>query len=58
MLWYWIIGITDLIIHNKSGTYDYDDDIERCNDEVQRLNPHIYNKRENMLEDDGDDIVR
>lgn len=46
MLWCWIIGMTDLILHNKTGTYDYDDDIEKCNDEVQRLNPHIYNKEE------------
>ena len=44
MLWLWIVGMTDLILHSKSGTYDYDDDIEKCNDEVQRLNPHIYNK--------------
>lgn len=39
MLWYWIVGMTDLIIHNKTGTYDYDEDIEKCNNEVQRLNP-------------------
>ena len=44
MLWYRIIGMTDLIIHCKSGTYDYDDDIAHCNDEVTRLNPNIYNK--------------
>lgn len=43
MLWYKILGMTDLIVHAKSGTYDYDDDIPKCNDEVQRLNPNIYN---------------
>lgn len=47
MLWYWIIGMTDLRIHNKTGAYDYDEDIAKCNDEVQRLNPNLYNKDEN-----------
>jgi hypothetical protein len=44
MLWLWIVGMTDLILHNKTGTYDYDEDIEACNNEVSRLNPQIYNK--------------
>lgn len=48
MLWYWIVGMTDLIVHNKCGTYDYDEDMEKCNDEVTRLNPHIYNKRDEL----------
>lgn len=43
MLWWWIVGMTDLIIHNKMGVFDQDEDIGKCNDEVQRLNPHIYN---------------
>lgn len=46
MLWCWILGMTDQIIHGKCGTYDYDDDIPKCNDEVQRLNPHIYNNQD------------
>jgi hypothetical protein len=49
MLWYWIIGMSDLIIHSKSGTYDYDDDISSCNDEVQRLNPHVYTNQEEFM---------
>jgi hypothetical protein len=52
--------MSDLIIHNKTGTYDYDDDITRCNDEVQRLNPHIYNNQEGMNGhfDDGDNLTQ
>lgn len=54
MLWFQIVGMSDLIIHNKTGTYDYDDDITRCNDEVQRLNPHIYNKQDDQLDEEGE----
>jgi hypothetical protein len=46
MLWLWILGMTDLIIHCRSGTYEHQEDIILCNDEVQRLNPHIYNARD------------
>lgn len=59
MLWYWILGMTDLIVHAKSGTYDYDDDIPKCNDEVQRLNPHIYNNLESQkphFEDEENEV--
>jgi len=43
MLWLRILGATDQVIHSKCGTYDYDDDVMKCIEEVQRLNPHIYN---------------
>ncbi len=51
MLWWWIVGMADLIIHQKSGTYDYDEDIFKCNDEVQRLNPHIYTNMDQFDEE-------
>jgi CDC45-like protein len=34
LLWCWIVGMSDLIVNSRSGTYDYDDDISKCNDEV------------------------
>jgi hypothetical protein len=46
MLWLAIVGMTDLIVHSKLGTYDQDDDNDRFNDEVQRLNPNIYFKNQ------------
>ena len=51
MLWYGIVGVTDLIVHCRSGTYDYDDEIVKFNDEVTRLNPNIYNKRDDLMDD-------
>lgn len=47
MLWLWILGMTDLVIHARSNHYSFDSDIIDCSNEVQRLNPHIYNKHDN-----------
>jgi CDC45-like protein len=43
-LWLWILGMTDLIVHNRSGSYSFEGDMLECSNEVQRLNPHIYNR--------------
>ena len=40
LLWMWIIGLSDIIIHCKSGQLDYTDEVLRCNDEVLRLHPN------------------
>lgn len=51
-LWLWILGMTDLIIHAKAGTggstssHSLDQDLLEITNEVQRLNPHIYNKQD------------
>ena len=41
--------MTDLIVHNRSGSYSFDGDMMECSNEVQRLNPHIYNKQDDNL---------
>jgi len=38
MLWYWILGMTDMIVHNRLPSFQYSDDLALCNVEVQRLN--------------------
>jgi hypothetical protein len=43
-LWLWILGMTDLIVHQRSGSYSFDNDMIECGNEVLRLNPNIYNK--------------
>eukprot|EP00347_Sterkiella_histriomuscorum_P008719 403344017 len=50
MLWLWIVGMTDLRVHYKHATDGLDEDMSLCDDEVQRLNPNIYNR------DNEDDI--
>ncbi|CDW74860.1 cdc45 domain containing protein [Stylonychia lemnae] len=52
MLWLWIVGMTDLIIHYKQSSYNYSEDELLCDEEVQRLNPNIYNI--DINEDDFD----
>jgi hypothetical protein len=39
MLWFWIIGLSELIIHCKSGDVEYNREIEECNDEVMKFGP-------------------
>jgi len=41
-LWWWVLGMADLLLSSKNDKFDYDEDLARCNDEVQRLNPMIY----------------
>lgn len=47
-LWLWILGMTDLQVHNRSGTYSFEPDMADCFNEVQRLNPNIYNKQDDQ----------
>ena len=42
-LWLWILGMTDKLINCQSTQFHFEVDITKCNDEVQRLNPDIYN---------------
>lgn len=43
-LWCWIIGLSDLIVHSKAGELEYNDEIQRCNEEVFRLHPFKQNE--------------
>lgn len=44
MLWWWIVGMTDLRVHYKHALDGLDEDMAICDDEVQRMNPNIYNR--------------
>ena len=39
MLWWWIMGLTDLIVHCRSGDLEYSEEIKKCNSEVAKLHP-------------------
>ena len=39
MLWWWIMGLTDLIVHCRSGELEYSEEIKKCNSEVAKLHP-------------------
>ena len=49
-LWLWILGMTDLLVHQRSGSYSFDNDMIDCNQEVHRLNPHIYSRQDDDLD--------
>jgi CDC45-like protein len=49
-LWLWILGMTDLIVHNRSGSHSFQEDMLECSNEVQRLNPNIYNRDDDQLD--------
>jgi len=40
--------MTDLTVHVRSGSHNLDESMMECNNEVQRLNPNIYNNRDNQ----------
>jgi len=40
MLWWWILGLSDLTIHSKIGEIEYNDEIGKCNDEVFKMHPN------------------
>ncbi len=44
--------MTDLTVHVRSGSHNLDESMMECNNEVQRLNPNIYNNRDNQNPDD------
>ena len=45
--------MTDLIVHQRSGSYSFDQDVMECSNEVLRLNPNINNN--NNRSDDFED---
>ncbi len=38
--------MTDLTVHQRSGSYSFDNDMIDCGNEVMRLNPNIYSKQD------------
>jgi hypothetical protein len=46
--------MTDLQVHARSGIYSFDQDVLDCSNEVQRLNPHIYNKTDEPHMEDSE----
>ncbi len=48
--------MTDLTVHVRSGSHILEDDFLECNNEVQRLNPHIYNRQDNQQIGDDDEL--
>lgn len=46
--------MTDLIVHQRSGSYSFDQDVMECSNEVLRLNPNINNNRSDDFEDNPD----
>eukprot|EP00347_Sterkiella_histriomuscorum_P008958 403343083 len=49
-LWLWITGMYDHIINQVLSLFQYEEDVQKCNNEVQRLNPQIYNREELLSE--------
>jgi hypothetical protein len=43
MLWWWIVGLASLQIHQKSSELD-NEEIMQCNDEVFKLHPNAHNQ--------------
>jgi len=39
MLWWWIIGMTDLMLHQKAPDEQYHEENGKANDEVFKLHP-------------------
>lgn len=57
MLWWWITGLTDLIVHCRSGDLEQMEEIKRCNTEVLKLHPIKHNQEvvnDHHLLDQGD----
>ena len=54
MLWWWILGLSDLAIHSKIGEIEYNDEIGKCNDEVFKMHPiqpnqEVQNNRDGLI---------
>ena len=47
LLWFWIVGLSNLMVHQKIGQMEYDEEIQLCNEEVCRLHPSEHNKEYN-----------
>ena len=48
MLWQWIVGLTDLMVHCKSGELEYSEENAQCNDEVTKLHPSKHNQQQHL----------
>ena len=44
MLWWWILGLADIQLHQKSAELEHSEEIGRCNDEVFKLHPSKQNE--------------
>ncbi len=45
MLWWWIVGLADIQLHQKSAELEHTEEIGKCNDEVFRLHPVKLNNQ-------------
>lgn len=52
MLWLWILGLSENIIHNKFGDIEYQLEYEKCKDEVHKLHPiqQSLNNHDEMID--------
>lgn len=39
LLWLWIIGLSNMIVHQKIGEMEYNEEVQMCNEEVYRMHP-------------------
>lgn len=53
-LWLWILGMTDLIVHQRQTLSSLDNDMLDCGNEVIRLNPNIYNRQDDQADEEGE----
>lgn len=53
LLWYWIIGMSNLIIHERVGEFEYTEEVRQCNEEVLRMHPSMSNQEYHNLQADG-----
>lgn len=43
LLWFWIIGLSNQIVHQKIGESEYEEEVQVCNEEVLRMHPTEVN---------------
>ena len=44
LLWYWIIGMSNQMVHERIGQLEYTEEVQMCNEEVFRLHPTESNQ--------------
>lgn len=54
-LWLWILGMTDLIVHQRQTLSSLDNDMLDCGNEVIRLNPNIYNRQDEQVDEETEE---
>ncbi len=55
-LWYWIIGITDQLVHNRISFNQYETDISDCRNEVLRLSAFYDDIKNDEIEEEEDEL--